>query len=72
MRQPAGPKMQLGEKSQGTVVQAALQCAAALAEGRQRREAAALLAIGSKSVLGQIWDRQAGLKGQGLLEGRTG
>ncbi len=49
-----------------------LQCAAALAEGRQRREAAAQLAIGSKSVLGQIWDRQAGLKDQGLPEGRTG
>ena len=49
-----------------------LRCAAALVEGRRRRKAAALLAIGSKSVLGQIWDRQAGLKAQGLPERRTG
>ena len=43
-----------------------------LTGGRQRREAAALLDIGSNSVLGQIWDRQLGLTGQGPLEVRTG
>ena len=36
------------------------------------REAAALLAVGNKSVIGQIWDRQTGFKAQDLLEGRTG
>ena len=43
-----------------------------LTGGRQCREAAALVDIGSNSVLGQIWDRQLGLTGQGPQEGRTG
>ena len=72
MWQPADPKMHLGEEGQGAAAQAALQCAAALTGGRQRREAAALIAIDIKCVPGPIWDRQAGLNGQGLPEGRIG